>query len=683
MRLISENPHYSFGPIVKTGDVGVVSKFSTDFYGNPMVDVDFPGHPGWHAKEYELELFVDYVKGAKVRMIAERPKHGRGGVSVGEVGVIISNPVKADSVITVKFPSHDSWSGYRDELALVSDAELAEETAREQYEEGDLVQIIETGEIMQVTDTDYSEYHDLPIFCTPLDTDDVLDGDWYSEDDVEPITLIDKAAEVGDRIFVDNPHHNYTYEGGDVLTVTETNGKGVIYAVEEKEIVCIAKSEYKVIENPKGDGKLEKQTYGNVFEVGDYILGKESSDERYALTNTEAGLMKVTDVVYDVARSIRVEILERKHKDLSHASFDVEPRYFRKATEEEVGRLFPETLPLKVGDLAKVTNALKDNGFDGNTGDIVRVIDTFRPSPAYGNVYRVEPVVSDRDVYAGPNAQLEQVEALEYFDKEKVAAGDTIIITDPDEMSIIEEHYEIGDVFVVDRTDTDNDVYITLANGKPCLVFSSEYEIIDKKSESEITSVGGFSVGDKVTEKDSGRKYEITQLDPECSLGLPVFAKNEDGGGSWFELGEIEHAEKDSETAETTVGGFAIGDKVIRKSDSTEYEIIEMEPGCVQDLPILGRRTTGRSRWFHPSEIEHVDKKPVVIEESQTIEVGDIVYFDEPVWFKNEGLGEVRGLSPKGNYLVRGTDEDGDRYSLFIKPEYVKLVAKKADRHDI
>ena len=52
VKVICDHPIFGWGPFVKKGDVGVVSKVGD----NGEMRVDFPDHPGWfgHSKEFEL-----------------------------------------------------------------------------------------------------------------------------------------------------------------------------------------------------------------------------------------------------------------------------------------------------------------------------------------------------------------------------------------------------------------------------------------------------------------------------------------------------------------------------------------------------------------------------------------------------------------------------------------------------
>jgi hypothetical protein len=91
--------------------------------------------------------------------------------------------------------------------------------------------------------------------------------------------------------------------------------------------------------------------------VGDYIVALPESDREYGITNTDMKLGKIIEVDDD-----EIEVETIAHKDSSEVgqTYAVEPKYFRKATEEElVGARW-----VKIGR--------KPNEF--KKGDIVRVI---------------------------------------------------------------------------------------------------------------------------------------------------------------------------------------------------------------------------------------------------------------------------------------------------------------------
>jgi hypothetical protein len=70
------------------------------------------------------------------------------------------------------------------------------------------------------------------------------------------------------------------------------------------------------------------------FEVGDYVVPLPESDEEYGITNTDMYLAKVTEVRGD--NKIVIEIVAHKKEYALGEEYSVEPKYFRKATAEEV-----------------------------------------------------------------------------------------------------------------------------------------------------------------------------------------------------------------------------------------------------------------------------------------------------------------------------------------------------------
>jgi hypothetical protein len=70
------------------------------------------------------------------------------------------------------------------------------------------------------------------------------------------------------------------------------------------------------------------------FEVGDYVVPLPESDKKYGITNTDMYLAKVTEVSGD--NKIVIEIVAHKDEQEAGWKYPVEPKYFRKATEEEI-----------------------------------------------------------------------------------------------------------------------------------------------------------------------------------------------------------------------------------------------------------------------------------------------------------------------------------------------------------
>jgi hypothetical protein len=98
------------------------------------------------------------------------------------------------------------------------------------------------------------------------------------------------------------------------------------------------------------------------FEVGDYVVPLPESDGKYAVTNTEMKLGKVTHVYSD--GDIKIEIVAHKNEYAVGDSYRVEPKHFRKATAEEIEKAAEEARWAKIGR--------KPGEF--KKGDIVRVL---------------------------------------------------------------------------------------------------------------------------------------------------------------------------------------------------------------------------------------------------------------------------------------------------------------------
>lgn len=99
------------------------------------------------------------------------------------------------------------------------------------------------------------------------------------------------------------------------------------------------------------------------FKVGDYVVPLPESDEEYGITNTDMYLAKATEVRGD--NEIVIEIVAHKKEHEVGEEYPVEPKYFRKATAEEVEKAREEARWAKIGR--------KPGEF--KQGDIVRLLE--------------------------------------------------------------------------------------------------------------------------------------------------------------------------------------------------------------------------------------------------------------------------------------------------------------------
>jgi hypothetical protein len=104
------------------------------------------------------------------------------------------------------------------------------------------------------------------------------------------------------------------------------------------------------------------------LKVGDYIVALLESDREYGITNTD---MKLGKVVGKNDDGIQIEIIDHVDKSDIGDTYWVEPKYFRKATDEEVAEVTAETerkqLEEKWAKIGRKPNEFKK-------GDIVRVL---------------------------------------------------------------------------------------------------------------------------------------------------------------------------------------------------------------------------------------------------------------------------------------------------------------------
>jgi hypothetical protein len=91
------------------------------------------------------------------------------------------------------------------------------------------------------------------------------------------------------------------------------------------------------------------------FEVGDYVVPLPESDEEYGVTNTDMYAAKVIEVRSD--GEIVIEIVAHKDEQEVGWEYPVEPKYFRKATDEEArwARIGRKPGEFKKGDIVRYT----------------------------------------------------------------------------------------------------------------------------------------------------------------------------------------------------------------------------------------------------------------------------------------------------------------------------------------
>ncbi len=196
---------------------------------------------------------------------------------------------------------------------------------------------VHLGEIGEITDI--LEDEGWPIEVT---TDD--DYDYFNAEDLELVEVkpktIKRKAKVGERILVVDACMSFgKYKNGDVRTVIKVVGGGIYV---EEHGTGLFHHEYEVIvedDKPK-------------FEIGDYVVALPEADGKYGFTNTNMKLGKVVEKGSWGEADITVEIIKHKCGHRHGDKYEVNSKYFRKATEDEITEA---TKPvLKVGDFVRV-----------------------------------------------------------------------------------------------------------------------------------------------------------------------------------------------------------------------------------------------------------------------------------------------------------------------------------------
>lgn len=108
------------------------------------------------------------------------------------------------------------------------------------------------------------------------------------------------------------------------------------------------------------------------LKVGDYVVPLESADDEYEITNTKMKLGKVVEGDVDCCCYIRIEVVAHENDKEVGNSYQVESKYFRKATDEEVAQAKAE-YERKQAEQKWAKIGRKPGEF--KKGDIVRVID--------------------------------------------------------------------------------------------------------------------------------------------------------------------------------------------------------------------------------------------------------------------------------------------------------------------
>jgi len=175
-----------------------------------------------------------------------------------------------------------------------------------------------------------------------------------------------------------------------------------------------------------------------------------------------------------------------------------------------------------------------------------------------------------------------------------------------------------------------------------------------------------------------------TQYVPKCEL---VRATDE----------EVAEAKDAAEFAK-----FKEGAKVRLKSGGGDYPLIGFEDGGIYyvydndyyhgeekkiALEILGEfgrgfATPDQLELLPEEEAAEIEKWAAIGREVGEYKIGDIVTYDDPIWFENSGIGEVEGFGDRGNPEVNAIDYNGHKTSYFLKPELLNLVTPVEARFD-
>lgn len=223
--------------------------------------------------------------------------------------------------------------------------------------------------------------------------------------------------------------------------------------------------------------------------------------------------------------------------------------------------------------------------------------------------------------------------------------------------------------------------------------------------ELELVTAQRFNVGDYVTIKDEfGSSYnitdkdmllgQVTQVDPDFRIKV-ISHKNRvfESERAYrvvehkYELTEPSEASfnLDTEKRYKVLGEVEFG----RIEKGVEVAIIGIHVerhlvGGGGDLYFIEVRslTTDRKDYVKYEDLKELDE---LVEEpaEESLGVGDIVYYEDRVWFENSGLGEIIDVQQDGkSYRVRAVDGDGDLDMWWLNTSKITLVVSASDRKD-
>lgn len=162
-----------------------------------------------------------------------------------------------------------------------------------------------------------------------------------------------------------------------VKAVPGTNTEDYVgnsYTIIASEVRKATEAEIAEVQKPK-------------FKAGNYIVALPSADKEYAITTTDMPLAVVlhTDEDHffcDSDDDIKIEYLG--DRDLRDSTYEVNSKFFRKATEEEIAAVVvsPESVTYEVGDIVRITSDTSSVNEKGDIGEVVHADsdETFRVS---------------------------------------------------------------------------------------------------------------------------------------------------------------------------------------------------------------------------------------------------------------------------------------------------------------
>lgn len=290
------------------------------------------------------------------------------------------------------------------------------------------------------------------------------------------------------------------------------------------------------------------------------------------------------------------------------------------------------------------------------------------------------------------------------IDKSEAKAGDFVKF---DEAPF--EYLTAGKFYRIYRVDDCGDPRIHDDEGDDFDTHGEVFEVYRKVSAAdpkpERLKVGDYA---KVVGNESGHYVEIDEIvlikrDDKDFAPFHCEKLNGDAAGIFYEDELVRATDEEVAEAKDAVARakFKKGAKVRLKSGGGGYPLLGFENGKVYTVIhndyyqgdaekkiqiecgcYYGYATPDQLELIPEEEAAEIERWVEIGREVGEYKIGDIVTYDDPIWFENSGIGEVEGFGDRGNPEVNAIDYNGHKTSYFLKPELLNLVTPVELRFD-